>query len=430
MASGRNGPAKLHYAWVVAAVTFLILLATAGVRATPAILMVPLEQQFGWTRAAISGAIAINIALFGLIGPFAASLMSRYGLRRIVLGALALLAMAVGASSRMHTQWQLTLFWGVLVGTGTGVTALVLAAIVVNRWFEQRRGLVLGILSAANATGQLVFLPVLAQMVTGHGWRSAAYVVAGAAAAVFLVALVWLKDQPADLGLLPYGAAPGQPAIPPQPSMAGSPLRSLFWAARSREFWILAGSFFVCGASTNGLIGTHLIPACMDHGIPQVTAAGLLAAMGVFDLVGTTASGWLTDRFNSRLLLFCYYGLRGLSLLFLPFALASQHIWLSGFAVFYGLDWIATVPPTVRLTADTFGKENVGVVYGWIGASHQLGASLAAVTAGVIRTSFGDYRVAFWVSGSLCLVAAALLITTGRRTPVAERGPEMVGVEA
>jgi len=416
--SGRSNRTTLHYAWIVAAVTFLILLATAGVRATPAILMVPLEHEFGWTRAAISGAIAVNIALFGLIGPFAASLMSRYGLRRIVLSALALLAGSVALSSTMRTQWQLTLFWGVLVGSGTGVTALVLAAIVVNRWFDQRRGLVLGILSAANATGQLVFLPLLAQTVTRHGWRSATYVVAGAAAVVFVIVLVWLKDRPSDVGLVPYGASDVGGLAQPEQGLARSPLGGLLWAARAREFWILAGSFFVCGASTNGLIGTHLIPACMDHGIPEVTAAGLLAAMGVFDLVGTTASGWLTDRFNSRVLLFCYYGLRGLSLLFLPFALSSQHIWLSGFAVFYGLDWIATVPPTVRLTADTFGRENVGVVYGWIGASHQLGASLAAVTAGVIRTSSGDYRAAFWLSGGLCLVAAALLIATGRKQAV------------
>jgi len=428
VASGRGGRANVHYAWIVAGVTFLILLATAGVRATPAIFMVPLEHEFGWTRAAISGAIAVNIALFGIIGPFAASLMSRYGLRRIVLFALALLAVSVGASSTMHTRWQLTLFWGVLVGSATGVTALVLAAIVVNRWFDQRRGLVLGVLSAANATGQLAFLPLLAHLVTSDGWRSATYVVAGTAGVVFVIALIWLKDQPSDVGLLPYGATTAQARS--QLSMAQSPLRALLWAARSREFWILAGSFFVCGASTNGLIGTHLIPACMDHGIPEVTAAGLLAAMGVFDLVGTTASGWLTDPFNSRVLLFGYYGLRGLSLLFLPCALSSPHFWLSGFAVFYGLDWIATVPPTVRLTADTFGKENVGVVYGWIGASHQLGASLAAVTAGVIRTSLGDYRVAFWLSGGLCLLAAALLISTGRKATIAEQGPEMVGAEA
>jgi predicted MFS family arabinose efflux permease len=401
---------KIHYAWIVAGVTFLVLLTTAGIRATPGILLVPLQHEFGWSNAAISGAIAVNIALFGIIGPFAASFMSRYGLRRIVLLALALLAFAVALSSTMHQRWELMMFWGVLVGSGTGVTAMVLAAVVVNRWFEQRRGLVLGLLSAANATGQLVFLPFLARLVTNHGWRSAVYSVAACAGVVFLVVLLWMRDSPSDVGQLPYGADPDERsavAVKAQP-----PLRGLAWAAHSREFWILAGSFFVCGASTNGLIGTHLIPACMDHGIREVRAAGLLAVMGIFDLAGTTFSGWLTDRFNSRYLLFWYYALRGLSLLFLPFSLAHSNSWLSVFAVFYGLDWIATVPPTVRLTANTFGKENVGVVYGWIGAAHQLGASLAAVTAGSIRTYLGDYRDAFWLSGTLCLLAATLLIST------------------
>jgi sugar phosphate permease len=417
---------KLHYAWIVAGVTFFVLLATAGIRATPAILMVPLEHEFGWTRAGIASAIAINIALFGLIGPFAASFIDRYGLRRMVLGALALLTAGVALSSTMHAQWQLTLFWGVLVGAGTGVTAMVLAAIVVNRWFDERRGLVLGMLSAANATGQLVFLPVLARLVTAHGWRSATYTVAAAAAIVFVVVLFLLRDKPSDLGLLPYGATNAVAASPQ--NVARTPVRALLWAARSRDFWILAGTFFICGASTNGLIGTHLIPACMDHGIPEVTAAGMLAAMGIFDLLGTTASGWLTDRFNSRYLLFWYYALRGVSLLFLPFALGSQHIWLSGFAVFYGLDWVATVPPTVRLTANTFGRENVGVVYGWIGAAHQLGASAAALTAGTIRTYLGDYRDAFWLSGGLCLLAATLLVSTKSRSVQAERKPEIATV--
>ena len=301
MTRSTEPKSKLHYAWIVAGVTFFVLLATAGIRATPAVLMVPLEHEFGWTRAAISGAIAINIALFGLIGPFAASFIDKYGLRRMVLIALALLTCGVALSSTMHAQWQLTLFWGVLVGSGTGVTAMVLAAIVVNRWFDQRRGLVLGLLSAANATGQLVFLPMLAAQVTRHGWRSATYIVAAVAAGVFLVVLFWLKDKPSDLGLLPYGASESAP--PSTQNVARTPVRALLWAARRREFWVLAGTFFVCGASTNGLIGTHLIPACMDHGIPEVTAAGMLAAMGIFDLLGTTASGWLTDRFNSRYLL-------------------------------------------------------------------------------------------------------------------------------
>jgi len=336
--------------------------------------------------------------------------MSKYGLRRIVLAAVALLTLAVGFSSVMHTQWQWMLFWGVLVGTGTGVTAMVLAAIVVTRWFEARRGLVLGALSAANATGQLVFLPVLARLVTLHGWRSAVHVVAACSALVFLFVFFFLKDKPSDLGLRPYGVSEDAP--PATEAKPKPPLRGLAWAAKSREFWILSGTFFICGASTNGLIGTHLIPACMDHGIPEVRAAGLLAVMGIFDLAGTTFSGWLTDRFNSRYLLFWYYALRGLSLLFLPYSLLHPASGLSLFAVFYGLDWIATVPPTVRLTANTFGKENVGMVYGWIGAAHQLGASLAAFTAGSIRTYLGDYRDAFWLSGSLCLLAATLLVTT------------------
>lgn len=427
MTRSREATAKLHYAWIVAGVTFFVLLATAGIRATPAVLMVPLEREFGWTRAAISGAIAINIALFGLIGPFAASFIDRYGLRRMVLIALALLTGGVALASTMHAQWQLILFWGVLVGTGTGVTAMVLAAIVVNRWFDQRRGLVLGVLTAANATGQLVFLPLLAAQVTRHGWRSATYIVAAVAGGVFLVVLFWLKDRPADLGLLPFGASEAVPSS--AQNVARTPVRALLWAARRREFWILAGTFFICGASTNGLIGTHLIPACMDHGIPEVTAAGMLAAMGIFDLLGTTASGWLTDRYNSRYLLFWYYALRGLSLIFLPFALSSRHVWLSGFAVFYGLDWVATVPPTVRLTASTFGRENVGVVYGWIGAAHQLGASAAAITAGTIRTYFGDYRDAFWLSGGLCLLAATLLISTRKSAEAAHR-PEAATVPA
>ena len=421
---------KTHYAWVVAGVTFLVLLATAGIRATPSVLIVPLEHEFGWTRAAISAAIAVNIALFGIVGPFAASLMSRYGLKKIVLIALGLLSLAVGLSSLMRSQWQLMLFWGVLVGMGTGVTALVLAAIVVNRWFEQQRGLVLGVLTAANATGQLVFLPMLASVTMRHGWRSATFIVAGAAGLVFLVVLALMKNRPSDVGLLPFGAADANAETPQQPSIAQTPVRGLLWAARSREFWILSGTFFICGASTNGLIGTHLIPACMDHGIPEVAAAGLLAAMGVFDLLGTTASGWLTDRFSRRVLLFWYYALRGVSLLALPIALSSSHIWLSGFALFYGLDWIATVPPTVKLTANAFGKENVGVVYGWIGAAHQLGASLAALGAGTIRTYMGDYRNAFWLSGGLCLIAATLLISTRNKVAPAATSPGTVGASA
>jgi predicted MFS family arabinose efflux permease len=404
-----NEPKKLHYAWVVAGLTFLILLAAAGVRATPSILIVPLEKEFGWSRSVISTAVAINIALFGLIGPFAASFMNRFSLRRIVLGALALLTLAAALSAGMRSPWQMFLLWGFAVGVGSGATSLVLAAVVVNRWFELRKGLVIGFLTAANATGQLIFLPVLATLVQRNNWRFAVMTVGAATAVVFVAVWIWMKNDPAEMGLLPFGQTTPMPV---SPTITRSPLKTLAWVSKSRDFWILAGSFFICGASTNGLVGTHLIPACVDHGIPEVQAAGLLAVMGIFDLVGTTASGWLTDRFDSRKLLFGYYALRGLALLYLPFSLASPAHGLSLFAVFYGLDWIATVPPTVRLTADAFGKENVGVVYGWIGAAHQLGASLAALGAGVIRTQLGDYRNAFWIAGVLCIGAAFLLISS------------------
>jgi len=406
-------PPRAHYAWVVAAVTFLVLLITAGIRATPGVLMVPLEAEFGWNRAVISLAVAINIALFGLIGPFAASVMERYGLRRVILAALGLLTVSVALSTRMHDRWQLTLLWGVLVGSGTGVTSMVLAAIVATRWFEARRGLVMGALSAANATGQLVFLPMLASVVEHRGWRAATLIVAAAAAVVFAVVLLFMRDRPADLGLLRYGQTHADDPNA-QPPLA--PLAALAFAARSPAFWVLAGTFFVCGASTNGLIGTHLIAACHDYGIPAVRSAQLLAVMGIFDILGTTGSGWLTDRYSSRHLLFGYYTLRGLSLLFLPFALARGLDGMGWFAVFYGLDWIATVPPTVRLTGEAFGRQNTGVVYGWIGASHQLGASLAAFGAGAIRTGLGAYQLAFWIAGGLCILAGLSFITIGRRT--------------
>ena len=404
-------PRRLHYAWIVAAVTFVILLITAGVRATPGILMVPLEDEFGWSRTAISGAVAINIALFGLIGPFAASVMDRWGLRRVVLAALALLTTSVALTTVMRSQWQLTLLWGILVGSGTGVTSMVLAAVIATRWFDERRGLVVGALSAANATGQLVFLPMLARLVDRYGWRAASIAVAVAAAMVFGVVAVFMRDRPEDIGLRRYGQRDDaqSAAVRPLP-----PVGALAVAVRSPAFWVLAGTFFICGASTNGLIGTHLIAACHDFGIPQVQSAQLLAMMGVFDILGTTASGWLTDRYSSRYLLCAYYTLRGISLLLLPMTLQGAH-GLGWFAVFYGLDWVATVPPTVRLTSEAFGRENTGVVYGWIGASHQLGASLAAFGAGAIRTGLGDYQLAFWIAGTLCVLAGLTFVTIGRR---------------
>jgi predicted MFS family arabinose efflux permease len=332
----------------------------------------------------------------------------------------------VGATTLMTRPWQLVLLWGVVVGGGTGMGALVLGAVVVNRWFHERRGVVMGILTASTATGQLVFLPALAWLAEHRGWRASVGVVAGASAVVIPLVLLLMRERPRDLGLRPYGAA-GDVDAAPQPA-AALPLAGLARGVRSRDFWLLALTFFICGASTNGLVGTHFIPAAHDHGIPQVTAAGLLAVMGICDLLGTTLSGWLSDRWDSRRLLAGYYGLRGLSLVFLPYAFAGPHASLAVFALFYGLDWVATVPPTVRLTADAFGKENVGVMFGWIVAGHQLGAAFATGGAGAVRTWRGDYHAAFVASGLLCMIASVLALNVGRRVTIS--APAGVPVEA
>ena len=408
-----------HYAWIVLAVTFVALLAGAGIRPTPSVLIIPLEQEFGWTRSSISLAISVNIFLYGLMGPFAGGLMQRLGVRRTTIGALLLLAAGVALATRITRPWQLVLDWGILVGTGSGMVALVLGATVVNRWFRTRRGLAMGLLTASTATGQLVFLPLLASVIEHHGWRAAVLIVAGAAALAVPVVALLLRERPGELGLGPYGADLAHPQHPSAQSGGPSPARlalgALAEASRSRDYWLLFATFFICGASTNGLIGTHLIPAAHDHGIPEVRAAGLLALMGVFDLVGTTGAGWLTDRWSSRYLLAWYYGLRGLSLFFFPFALTGPEASLWVFAVWYGLDWIATVPPTLRLATDAFGAERAPIVFGWIGVGHQIGAALTAFSAGWIRTTFGDYQLAFWGSGGLCLLAAVLALQVGRR---------------
>ena len=406
---------KPHYAWTVLGVTFVCLLISAATRATPSILMVPLENEFGWSRTTISMAISLNILLYGLIGPFAAGFINRYGPRRVMAASAILIGLGTLATITIKHPWQLFALWGVLVGVGTGIIAIVLGATVVQRWFYAHRGLALGMLTASAATGQLVFLPFLAKLVVDHGWRSAVITMATLALLMAPIALLLMRDRPHDKGLLPLGQPEGMPvptAAVQNPFVAA--IAALTTASRSKEFWILAGSFFICGASTNGLIGTHLVPACMDHGMPEVQAASLLAVMGIFDLVGTTGSGWLSDRFDNRTLLFTYYGLRGLSLLYLPYGFISEGHGLSWFAVFYGLDWIATVPPTVALARQAFGAEKTGLVFGWIMASHQIGAALAASFAGFIRTNEGSYDHAFIIAGSLCLVTAIGVLFAGR----------------
>ena len=395
---------------------FVTLLAAAGARATPGVILLPLGNEFQWSRAKVSSIVSINIFLYGLIGPFAAALYQRFGLRRTMIAGMLLLSAGYGLSTLATHYWQFVVLWGFVVGAGSGLAATVLGAAVANRWFTERRGLVMGVLTASTATGQLIFLPSLASAVTADGWRAAPWIVAAATVAVIPVIWFFMRDDPRDVGLRPFGESGPPDTV--KPASPGNPARRalavLVEAVRVRDFWLLAGSFFVCGASTNGLIGTHLVAAAFDCGIPEVRAASLLAVMGLFDLVGTTASGWLSDRYNCRYLLFGYYGLRGLSLMFLPQALLGPTAGLGVFAVFYGLDWIATVPPTVRLTAEVFGREKASIVFGWVVASHQLGAAFAAYTAGVVRTNFGSYAWAFIGAGALCLFAAAAVLPIAR----------------
>jgi MFS family permease len=411
---------NIHYGWVMVGVTFFTALITAGTVGAPGVFIVPLQREFGWSAAEISSALSIRFILFGLMAPFAAALMNRYGLRNVTLAALLIVGSALVASLAMTKVWHLILLWGVVIGIGTGMTALVLGATIAARWFSARRGLVVGILTASVATGQLVFLPLLASVTERMGWRIALLLVCAMLALAAFAVLLVMRDRPSDVGLRPFGDQGKEPLPAPPPSnapIAAAALSALADAARTRVFWILFATFFICGASTNGLIQVHLIPMCLDFGIPQVQAASLLAAMGVFDFFGTIFSGWLSDRYDNRWLLFWYYGLRGLSLLMLPFTDFSFY-GLSLFAMFYGLDWIATVPPTVRLTAQRFGPERANLVFGWIFTGHQLGAACAAFGAGLSRTMLATYLPAFFIAGALCVVAALIALAISR-TPKA-----------
>jgi MFS family permease len=406
-----RGGLRLHRAWIVAAVAFVTLIGAAGFRSVPSVLLDPLHAEFGWSHATISSAVSLNLLLYGLISPFAAALMDRLGLRRVVTGALVLTAAGSGLTVFMTAAWQLVLCWGLLVGIGVGSMAMTFVATVTGRWFVKHRGLVTGVLTAAGATGQLVFLPLVASLATTHGWRTPSVVVAGAALAV--VPLVWLllRDFPSDVGLTAYGALPGSTAGQRVTTTGSSALRALTVlrdAAKTRVFWLLAGGFAICGMSTNGLVGTHFVPAAHDHGMAHTTAASLLALVGLFDIVGTIASGWLTDRWDPRYLLVGYYTLRGLSLLILPSLFApgvEPSMWV--FVIFYGLDWIATVPPTVALAREWFGMSGP-IVFGWVFASHQVGAAIAATGAGAIRDLQGSYDLAWYLAGGLCGLAALM----------------------
>jgi sugar phosphate permease len=409
---------RFHYGWVVVALIFAVILVTAGVRSAPGVLIVPLEQEFHWSRATISFAVGVNLLLYGAVGPFAAAVMDRFGVRRTMSLALAATAAAVALSPLMHEAWQLVLLWGVVVGISCGFVGAYVAAFIAARWFYARRGLVIGILTAANAAGQLVFLPSMAALATHAGWRFMSLALGAAVIAFVPVLVLLMRERPEAVGLGQYGDPRGPlPLAPPQGNPVAVAFQALSDGARSRDFWLIAGGYFVCGASTNGLIGTHLIPACVDHGLSEVVGAGLLAATGVFSFIGGTLSGWLSDRWDNRFLLFLYYGLRGLALMYLPFAFDMSFYGLALFRVFYGLDWIASVPPTVRLLSGVVGSGRTGIMVAWITVIHQVGGASAAYLGGLLRISYGSYLQAFMLSGLLCIVAAlmVLFIGAGRR---------------
>ncbi|OPH58477.1 MFS transporter [Paenibacillus ferrarius] len=418
MNSGAKS-SPLFYGWIVVLITFVTLLVAAGIRAMPSILMLPFEKEFGWTRGGISGVISVGIFLYGLVGPFSAALLVKFGIRRIMLISLSVLALSLSVTPWMTHLWQFQILWGLVAGLGTGMMANVLGVTVSNQWFVKRKGLVVGMLTASAATGQLLFLPLLAKIIVDIGWRFAIYTTVAVIVVLIGIVAIWMRNHPYDLGVAAYGADEVVKPDAFKGSIFLTPIKTLFSALKNKTFLLLAGTFFFCGFSTNGLIGTHLIPACGDHGIPEIMAAGLLALMGLFDLIGTTLSGWLSDRFDNRWLLFWYYGLRGLSLLFLPFALDAGPSSLLIFSVFYGLDWIATVPPTVKLASVEFGREKAGMIFGWVVVAHQIGASAAAYSGGLVREWLGSYTLPFLGAGFICLIAALMAVRIARKPAVA-----------
>lgn len=410
----------IHYGWIVAAITFLTMLTMSAALGLPGAMLQPLGKEFGWSTEQISSALALRFALFGLMGPFAAVLMERWGLRAVICTGLALVGLGMALVTTASQLWQLFVLWSLMLGLGTGLTALVLGAVVANRWFVARRGLVVGMLTASAATGQLAFLPLAAWMIEHWGWRSAVVPVVVGTVLIALLAFALVRDRPSDVGLLPFGEkppvpgpAPAAPAAAPAAMNFATPFRVLREVSTNRTFLILAGTFFICGLSTNGLVQTHFISLCGDFGLAAVPAASVLAMMGAFDFVGTILSGWLSDRYDNRKLLFWYYGLRGLSLFWLPHSEFTIY-GLSLFAMFYGLDWIATVPPTVKLAGAEFGPAKVGMVFGWVFAAHQLGAAAAAYGAGLVRTLLLTYTPALYAAGAACLIAALVVLAIRR----------------
>ncbi len=412
-----KGRLPFHYAWIIVVVTFLTLLVSAGVRNAAAVFIKPFEAEFGWDRSSISFAIAVSLIAFGLGGPLGGSLIDRFGPRRVMVGGLSLIVLGLGPMLWLNALWQLHLLWGLIVGIGTGAVANVLGATVASRWFVTQRGLILGLFSAASASGQLAFLPLMVALTSATGWRTAIGLLAIAAGVMLLPVALFMRNSPRSIGLRAIGddgKVTAQTTARAVEDARSTPMRE---AVRTRDFWLLASSFFICGYTTNGLIGTHLLPHAVEHGFSEVGTAGAIGLMGIMNIFGTLASGWLSDRFDNRKLLATYYGFRALSLVALPFIIDLSGLFI--FAVVYGLDWIATVPPTVNLTAARFGRASLGTIFGWIFCSHMFGAALAAYAGGFFRQQLGDYHMVFISAAVLGFIAAGMSMTIRppRRAP-------------
>lgn len=409
---------KIHYSWIILIITFTSIIVAGIIRSSSGVFIEPFEEEFAWGRANISLAFAVGLFMYGFSGPFMAAFVEVFGLKRMMIYSMSLLAIGLSLTFIMTEQWQLIVIWGVVIGIGSGLFLTVLSTQVANRWFVKHRGLAVGILTAATATGQLVLLPILATLIDKYDWRQAILFILILALIMLIIILMYMKESPATINLAPLGINIVEEIQKKPTNPFTLVFNSLMEGVRSKAFWLLAGSFFICGLSTSGLIGTHFISFCMSYGFTVVVAASMLSFMGIFDLIGTTLSGYLSDRIDNRWLLFWYYCLRGLSLLALPFALNSgSTTWLIIFSIFYGLDWIATVPPTIGLARREFGIEKSAMMYGWIFAFHQLGASAAAYGGGVIFEIFDSYALAFTLAGGFCILGSLFVILLKKHSP-------------
>lgn len=423
---------KLHFAWVVLGALVVVMLLASGLRAVFGVFIKPLEATFGWDRASLSGAAAVSLLLLGAAGPVVGWLADRWGPRRVILLSTIVLGVGTLLSSRVTALWQLYLTAGVLMGLGAGGVGMSTGAALAARWFEGRRGLVMGLVGGAMSAGQLAIVPLAVWLTLSYGWRQS-FLYLGVLLLVIgvPVTLLLVHDDPRERGLKAYGAghaaAAGAMPAPPEGRTRVAE------AMQVPAFWLLAATFFICGYTSNGLVLTHLVPHAAEHGFSEMHAAQALGVMGAMNILGTVASGWICDRFGRKGPLAFYYGVRGVSLLFLLYVwnVPSLHI----FAAIFGLNYISTVPPTTTLTANIFGRYSVGSLSGWIFFSHQVGSALGAAMGGWVFQATGSYSWAFISAAMLAFLAVPLalaikeapVVRTPRATPAQAGLPAPAG---